>query len=144
MTEHPEPTIATSVHRANRRPLWRGAIGGAIGGLIHIFVIPVVNGDRPLQSYFLFFALVYLFPYSGLTGAVIGTVIRGLNGKLQNGLGPLSRAVLGILCAAVLGVIFSALMNESTVAMTNPARYLLGLAEYGILVGALAGVAAGK
>jgi len=144
MTEQAQPVTANSLYRGNLRPLWRGALGGALGGLIHIFFIPVLNGERPLRSYFLFFALVYLLPFSAFTGAVIGAVVRAFNGKRQSRVGAIPRVAVGILFAAILGLIFSALMNERTLALTEPGRYLLGLAEYGVCVGVLAGIVIGK
>ena len=112
--------------------------------MIYLFVAPIVNGEGPLRSYFLFFALVYGIPFFALTGAAVGAAIKGLNLRFRTALGLLSRTVVGIFFAALIGAVYSLINDANHAADSTVSQYLFTLAEYGVLVGALAGVAAGK
>jgi hypothetical protein len=120
--------------------LWRGALGGIVGGLIWIFVIPILHSGSVLNSYYLGLALFAGIPLTLAVGSIVGAIIWVIYVNAERNINAVERALIGTVIALLAGAVYSVMTNESR---HNPS-YLMYLVEFAMIVGVSAGITIGN
>ena len=130
--------------RSSRKLLWRGALGGAAGGLLWVLLLSAFERRDAYTQYAFFLTALLVVPISTAVGMIAGWVVVELHAITKKSYGLLMRAIVGVACSAVAAATVWAFVNmiktgEEPIAWRT--KYWL---SYSIIVGVLAGVMIGK
>jgi len=127
-------------------PFWRAALGGVVGGLLWLVLIPAFrkNLNNPYYVLAFFYAFFYVTISSGFVGMLCGLTVWHFDNRTGRSLGVIQRLALGAaLSVAVTALIVTALYlimksnnHEPTVWLSNKGY----IALWGALVGACSGM----
>ncbi len=125
--------------RSSQRLLWRGALGGAAGGLLWVLLLSAFARRDANILYTFFLTALFVVPISTAVGMVAGWVVVEFHAITKKSYGLLMRAVVGVVCSAVAASIVWAFVNmiitgEEPIAWRT--KYWL---SYSIIVGVLTG-----
>lgn len=125
------------------RNLWRGALGGVVGGFIGAAVLwPSYKpqyGQGTEFRWFVLFVIVYS-PFAAIAGAAIGILIWKIRERTRRSVNLLTRAILGATSAGVLGILCSYTLYSDVDRASLGLSYTMFYAKYGVFVGTLAGI----
>lgn len=140
----------------NEEKIWagmlRGAMGGAIGGLIVLVFLGFMGDifrartghDQAYLIMFIFYFTPPLLALGALTGAITGASVWWLAKKRQNSPGLIKRLLLGVTCALLLGALVALYFAEGEKTFEYWIHFTLVVMVFGIAVGGLAGTCAGR
>lgn len=119
--------------------LWRGALGGAAGGLLWVLLLAsYARRDAYTLSAF-FLAALFVVPVSAAVGTVAGWVVMELHAITEKSYGLLMRAVIGVVCSAVVASIVWAFVNMIKTGEEPIAWRIKYWLSFSIIVGVVAG-----
>ena len=123
----------------SRTSLWRGALGGAIGGFLWVWLLPAFKHQDSYTQYARLLTLFFIASFTAIIGTIIGWIVVALHAKTGKNYGVLMRIVIGVVFSLVAASIAWATLNmirTSEPSIVWSTQYWL---LFGILVGVLAG-----
>lgn len=124
--------------------LGRGALGGAISGLV--VGVALLNPITVGNSWLFWLPISYVFfelPSGLLIGTIIATTIWLVHRRTVALLGPLIRAAIGTLIALVCWGVFFLLRSQSDHVATSLGRYVGAIFFFGTTTGVITGLIVG-
>ena len=126
-------------------PFWRSALGGVIGGLLWVMLLPAFrnNFHNPYYVFAFFYALFFVAVPSAFVGMMSGLIVWHLSNRTGEGLDLMPRLLLG----AVLSVVMTALIATALYLLmksnNNEPKMWLSYKSYILLLGAMVGAFSG-
>ena len=126
-------------------PFWRGALGGAVGGLLWLVVIPGFrnNLDNPYFVFALFYAVLFVIIPSGFVGMLAGLILWRLSKSRGGGLGVVERLSLGVILSVAMTALIAAALYLIMMSNNHEPKLWLSHKGYIFLWGAMVGACSG-
>lgn len=119
---------------------WRGALGGAAGGLLWVLLLPAFARPDAYTQYARLLAILLVAPFSTVIGMLVEWVLMKLDAKAGKSYGVFRRAAIGAACSTAAALIIWAGVN----AIRTDEQPLVWSTKYWLLFGTLVGGLAGS
>ena len=119
--------------------LWRGALGGAAGGLLWVLLLASFRRRDAYTLNAFFLTALFVVPVSAAVGTAAGWVVAELHAVTKKSYGLLMRAVIGMVCAVVVAAIVWSFVNMIKTGEEPIAWRIKYWLSFSIIVGVLAG-----
>jgi hypothetical protein len=126
-------------------PFWRSALGGIIGGLLWVMLLPAFrnNFHNSYYVYAFFYALFYMVVPSAFVGMMSGLIIWHLSNRIGKSLDVIPRLLLGAVFSIVITALIATVLYLLMKSNNNEPRIWLSYKSYIVLLGAMVGAFSG-
>ena len=123
--------------------LWRGALGGLVGGILGISILHALRGDsaKAAISYWALLGMMKVVPLTVLGGPLVGALVATLCRYLRAGI--LKSLLTAVGLAAAVGGVLGAAAGYLIADDGEAGAYVTFFLEYGLIVGATVGLLVG-
>ncbi len=126
-------------------PFWRSALGGVIGGLLWVMLLPAFrnNFHNSYYVFFFFYALFYLIIPSAFVGMMSGLIIWHLSNRTGKSLDLIPRLLLGAVVSIIITTFIATVLYLIMKSNNNEPEMWLANKGYIVLLGAMVGAFSG-
>ena len=124
--------------------LWRGGLGGAVGGCLWVWLLPGFEHQDAYTQYARVLVMLYVAPFSTVIGMIVAWIVVRLHAKTKKNDGLPARVAIGVVCSAAAALVIWASVNAIRIdeqPFVWSTKYWL---LFGVIVGVLAGATVGE